>query len=215
MNPNSPGFLGYTQSATSLATAFSRSVVAGPVLDKVQSKLGLSRPTTLARLSAEPIPLAPIFRVIATGPSESAATGLANVAAGAVIAYVGKTNSANPASASLLREYREAATEVRKAPTHLNELKEDESTPGEELLAAEAEKSAAKVKLEALGRSYVATVASQAPRDGLVTLAAGATGASSDRRSKIEMYTLIGLLVGLVAGCAAAAARERFLLRTA
>jgi Chain length determinant protein len=209
VNPNSPGFLGYTQSASSLATVFSRSIVAAPVLTAIQRKLNLSRSTTLSRLSAEPIPLAPVFRVIATGPSESKATGLANAAAGAVIAYIGKSNSANPAAGALLDEYRHASLAARRAKTTLDELNQQGSPPPDALLTAEAAKSAAKVRLEAIGRSYISTVASQAPRSGLVTLAAGATSASSDRRSKVEQYAFIGLLVGLVIGCAAAVARER------
>lgn len=208
VNPNSPGFAGYTQSASSLATAFSRSVAAAPVLAAVEDKLKLTRAAATSRLSAEPIPLSPVFRVIATGPTESAAIRLANVASSAVVVYEGKSNSANPEAESLLRDYRDASVAVRRAEVKLAALGQG-SVPPEALLGAEAEKSAAQVKREAIGKAYVSAVASQAPRSGLVSLLAGATSATGDRSSKIQLYGFVGLLVGLVVGCAVAVLRER------
>src|SRR5262245_11829556 len=61
VNPNSPGFASYTQSASSLATAFSRAIAAEPVLAQVERKLHLAKQRASARLSAEPIPLSPAF----------------------------------------------------------------------------------------------------------------------------------------------------------
>lgn len=211
VNPNSPGFGSYTQSAASLATAFSRSIGAGPVLATIQRKLDLAPADSVSRLSAEPIPLSPVFRVIATGPTEKKALGLANVAAGAVVAYVTKSNSASPAAASLLRAYRHAALDLKHAKARLGTLKSDESASSEALLQAEAVQSTAEVKLEAISRSYIAAVTSQAPRSGLVSVLAGATTASNDRKSKLELYAFIGLLIGFLLGCAAAVWRKRWL----
>lgn len=208
VNPNSPGFLGYVQSASSLATAFSRSIAAAPVLGTIERKLALAPPAATPRLSAEPIPLAPAFRVIATGPSEASAIRLANTAAGAVIVYENRSNSSNPQARSLLDDYRAASLELRQAEAQLAEL----GSGGEsstEVLEAEARKSAAQVKLRGISTAYVAAVASQAPREGLVSLVAGATSADSDRKSKIQLYCFLGLLAGLVAGCGAAVLRER------
>jgi len=209
VNPNSPGFLGFTQSAASLATAFSRSVGAAPVLDTVERKLQLSRTVAASRLAAEPIPQAPVFQVIATGPSEPAAVRLANVAAGAVVAYESKSNSANPQAKSLLRDYRRTSLELRRAVMRVAEVDADPGASADELLRAEAAKSAAQVQLEAMGKAYTEAVTSQAPRQGLVSFLAGATTASSDRKSTLELYGFIGVLVGLALGCAAAVLRER------
>jgi capsular polysaccharide biosynthesis protein len=209
VNPNSPGFLGYTQSAASLATAFSRSVGAAPVLDTVERKLKLTRPVAASRLAAEPIPQAPVFQVVATGPSERAAVRLANVAAGAVVAYESKSNSANPQAGSLLRDYRRTSLALRRAVMRVAEVDANSSASSEELLKAEAAKSAAQVQLEATGKAYTEAVTSQAPRQGLVSFLAGATTASSDRRSTAQLYGFIGLLAGLALGCAIAVLRER------
>jgi uncharacterized protein involved in exopolysaccharide biosynthesis len=209
VNPNSPGFFGYEQSAASLANSFSRSVDAEPVLAKIQRKLGVPPSRAAARLSAEPLPVTPAFRVIGTGPSASGAMALTNVAAAAVIGYEGKSNNANPEASALLHEYREASLELRKSVTHLAAVSHDKHASATEVAEAEAERSANQVRVKAIGDAYVSAVGSQAPSSGLVTLVAGATSASSDHSSKMQRYGLVGLLAGLVLGCAAAVLRER------
>lgn len=208
VNPNSPGFLGYVQSASSLATAFSRSIAAAPVLATVKRKLALETADVTPRLSAEPIPLAPAFRIIATGSSESDAIRLANTAAGAVVAYENRSNSSNPEARALLSDFHSASLELKQAEAQLATA-EGESADNDALAQAEAERSTAQVKLKGVSTAYVAAVASQAPSEGLVSLIAGATSASSDRKAKIELYAFLGLLAGLIAGCAAAVLREQ------
>ncbi|HXP28542.1 MAG TPA: Wzz/FepE/Etk N-terminal domain-containing protein [Solirubrobacteraceae bacterium] len=209
VNPNSPGFYGYVQSAAALASAFSRAIQAEPVLDAVQQKLALTPAAASARLSAEPIPVSPAFRVIATGPSRSSALSLANVTANALVAYESQTNSSNPEAGSLLHEYTEASFQLQQAEAGFARAVHDRHASATQRARAGAVRTAAEVKLKALGNSYVGAVTSQAPRSGLVTLLAGATSASDDRRSKIERFALIGLLAGLVLGCATAVVRER------
>ncbi|HEV2857185.1 MAG TPA: Wzz/FepE/Etk N-terminal domain-containing protein [Solirubrobacterales bacterium] len=206
VNPNSPGFLGYVQSASSLATAFSRAIGAAPVLSEVEKKLGVPATDAVPRLSSEPIPLAPAFRVIATGDSEGAAMGLANATADAVVAYESKANSSNPQANELLAGYREATAALRRTEAEVDDL----SGSGDErsLIRAEAERNAAKVKLQGIETAYVAAVTSQAPREGLVTVLAGATSAESDRKSKAQLYAFLGLLAGILLGCLAAVGRE-------
>ncbi len=59
VNPNSPGFFSYVNSASALATAFSRSVGAEPVLATVQQKLKIAPAKAVARLSADADPTKP------------------------------------------------------------------------------------------------------------------------------------------------------------
>jgi uncharacterized protein involved in exopolysaccharide biosynthesis len=205
VNPNSPGFMSYTQSASSLAEVFSRAIYAEPVLKQVEAKLGVPAGVAASRLSAEPIPLSPVFRVIATGPSATAAKNLANAASEAVITYVGRSNSANPQSTALLQEAHSAAVGLRQMEAKVNRLPEG----AKDRFEAEAERNIARLKLEAISKSYVETVATQAPRAGLVSLVAGATVASSDRQSKAQLYGLVGLFAGVLLGCCLAALVER------
>jgi uncharacterized protein involved in exopolysaccharide biosynthesis len=218
VNPNSPGFFSYLQSATALSTAFSRSISAEPVLATVQQKLKIAPAKALARLSSEPIPLSPVFNVIATGPTEAGAVQLANVAAGAIITYESQSNSANPESASLLNEYRSVSVRLQQIAAKVEGIEYGNrkrgvprNTPvaGNALADAQAEKDAIVAKLKAIDAAYTAAVASQAPRSGLVSLLAGATSASGDRKSKVELFGFIGLLVGIVVGCVVAVLREQ------
>jgi hypothetical protein len=204
VNPNSPGFNGFAQSATSLATAFSRGIDAYPVLETVQRKLKLSPLQASARLSSEPIPTSPAFQVIATGSKEAEAVLLANVAANALINYESKSNSTNPEAESLLHEYQRASLELRRIVANVVRRSKGVHGYNSALAAAEAEKSAAVVKLRALGVAYTDAISSRAPSSGLVSLLAGATSASNDRTSKTEKFGFIGLLAGIVIGCAVA-----------
>jgi hypothetical protein len=204
VNPNSPGFNGFAQSATSLATAFSRGIYADSVLEAVQHKLHVSPLQASTRLSSEPIPTSPAFQVIATGPTELAAVQLANVAANALIAYESKSNSTNPEAESLLHEYQKASLELRRIVANVSQRSRGVHGYSSALASAEAEKSAALIKLRALGAAYTNAISSRAPSSGLVTLLAGATGASSDHSSKTEKFGFIGLLAGIVVGCMAA-----------
>ena len=223
VNPNSAGFYSYVESAAALATAFSHAVSAEPVLATIQQKLKLSPRRANAKLSAEPIPESPVFRVVAIGGSESAAVQLANVTAKALIAYESDTNSANPEAASLLHEYGLASLALEHADTKLSELEAStqeasasKRSPGhrtrvdQNIFAADrAAKNTAIARLKAIDAAYTAAVTSQAPRTGLVTLLAGATSATSDRKSKVEKLGFIGLLIGIVIGCIIAVLRER------
>jgi hypothetical protein len=215
VNPNSPGFYSYVSSAAALATAFSRGVSAEPVLDSVQRKLGLSTSEAAARLSAEPLPLSPAFRVFATGPSGPEAIALANTTAGALVAYEGEVNNSNPQANSLLHEYRAASVALHRASDGLARLQEasrkrkHRRVSSEALVSAHAARDTAAARLSAVGNAYNAAVTSQAPRRGLVSLLAGATSATSDRRAKVELAGFIGLLAGIVLGCLVAVMRER------
>jgi capsular polysaccharide biosynthesis protein len=220
VNPNSPGFYSYVTSAAALATAFSRAINAEPVLAAVQQKLKLGPAEAVARLSAEPLPQSPAFRVIATGPTESGAVALANVTANAVIAYESQANSANPEAGSLLREYRNASLDLQRVVAALAQLehvsrirKTPEAASASVLVPARAARDTAATKLAAIGNAYTAAITSQAPRSGLVSLLAGATTASNDRSSKVEILGFIGLLAGTVIGSVVAVAREQRRIR--
>jgi uncharacterized protein involved in exopolysaccharide biosynthesis len=209
VNPNSPGFYGYVQSAASLATAFSRAIEAEPVLNAVQQRLRLSPSQASRRLSAEPIPTSPAMRVIATGPTDLAAMQLANVAAGALISYENQSNSTNPEAASLLHEYQAASLALRRTEADVAQRNRQGRGFSNALAMAESEQKAAQVKVQALGVAYTSAIASRAPSSGLVSLVAGAAAASNDHSANTQKFGFIGLLLGIVIGCLTAMLIER------
>jgi uncharacterized protein involved in exopolysaccharide biosynthesis len=212
VNPNSPGFYGFVQSASQLATAFSRAITAGPVLSKVHKHLGLSPGLASARLSAAPIPSSPAFRVIATGPSQRDAIHLANVTSGALIAYEAQANTYNPETKRLLHEYHSASLKLAQADAKANEAAHEYALypyPKQraELQRAQAARAAASLEAQVRANNY--QLSAQSTTTGLLSLLAGAQTASSDRSSKIQLLGFIGLLGGAVIGCALAVAIER------
>jgi uncharacterized protein involved in exopolysaccharide biosynthesis len=215
VNPNSPGFYSYVASATALAGAFSRAITAEPVLSAVRQKIGVAPEEAVARLSAEPIPQSPVFRVIATGPTEAASVKLANVTANAIVAYESQVNNANPQAEALLHEYDAASLQLERAKAKLAER--EVAVRGRrhgpiaqgDFASDRAARDTAQARIKAISSAYTAAVTSQAPRTGLVSLLAGATSATGDRKSKVELYGFIGLLAGVILGCGAAALRER------
>jgi uncharacterized protein involved in exopolysaccharide biosynthesis len=215
VNLNSTGVYGFVQSASALATVFSRSITAAPVLAAVNSKLGIGPTQATQRLSAEPIPLSPSFRIIATGSSASAAVRLANTASSAVIAYEASAASAtSPQSAGLLAQYAQAAAASQKAAAqvaHLTATHKPSPSTEAALIRARTNLDSARVRAGALGSIYRGALVSAGtnPSSGLVTVVAGAVTASSDRSSKIELLAFIGLLAGLVLGAVIAALYEQ------
>ena len=219
VNLNSPGFYGFVQSASALATVFSRSITAEPVLAEIKSKLGISPTEATQRLSAEPIPISPSFRIIATGSTALGTVNLANTASAAVIAYEAHAASTtSPQTAPLLANYDRAAQALQKAVATVAQLAQARKRgSGEDaaLIRARSDLDAARVHANALGTVYQSALVSAGanPSTGLVSLVAGAVTASSDRSSKIELLTFISLLAGLVLGAVLAALYEQRRLR--
>jgi uncharacterized protein involved in exopolysaccharide biosynthesis len=213
VNPNSPGFYGFVQSASDLAAAFSRSITAAPVLATVQRKLGLSPDAAVAEISAEPIPESPVFRVIASAPSAGAAVRLANVSSHALIHYEGAANTYSPESQRLLDDYRAASLQLARAETRVARATRDyaadpDTTRRLGLESAQASKATASLQAQALSSAYQLSAESTDTTE-LVSLLSGAVTAESNHKSKIELLGFIGLLAGLVVGCALAVLREQ------
>ncbi len=213
VNPNSPGFYGFVQSASDLATAFSRAVTAAPVLKTIHRRLGLPAEVAVTRLAAEPIPNSPAFRVIATGPTSRAAVDLANVSSAALIAYEARANTYSPESSRLLGAYRAASLKLARTRSAVDDAageyaKKPTAPRRAKLEAAQASRAAATLRAQALAGGYQQSAQSATTRD-LISPLSGAVTASSDHKSKIELYGFMGLLGGLVIGCALAAVWDR------
>jgi len=228
VNLNSPGFYGVVSAASSLATVFSRTITAEPVLDELKSKLGVTPSEAARRLSAEPIPLSPSFRIVATGTTPESAISLANTASNAVVTYEEQAAKAtSPQAVALLKEYEKVAEQLEHADATVEHLmaeqvlyraralkegKTPSSGPSPALLKARIVQTDARTRAEALEASYKSVTVSNAganPTSGLLSLVATAATTTNDRTSKIKLYGLAGLLIGLIIGCGLALVRER------
>jgi capsular polysaccharide biosynthesis protein len=228
VNLNAPGFDGFIQGASALTTVFSRAIFASSVLDELHTKLGISPSEASERLSAEPIPLSPSFDIIATGTTSKGAMNLANTTSRGVIAYEQKAAGAtSPQAAALLKEYNGAAQALQKAHALVQYYSAEESLeradaakanhtlsnmPNKASIQARAAEDEARTRAEAIGASYknvTTTAAGANPASGLVSIVAEATTTTNNRKSKVELYGLLGLFAGVIIGCAVAVLRER------
>jgi capsular polysaccharide biosynthesis protein len=224
INPNSPGFSSFVQSATSLATTFSREITANDVLARIHRKTKLSTLSIASRLTATPVPDGAAIKVIATGPSMEAAIKLANTAADALVARE-SGNNFDSAAPSIYRAYQAQATVLAHAKARLQRLQNTPSQsplaststttsttggPDPALVQAQADVSSAQARANALSTAYTqAIVAQPSVSTDLLTPLASAVGATSDRNHKIELLGFIGLAAGLLIGGAIAILREQ------
>ena len=177
-------------------------------LATVERKLGLrSEPAVTPRLSAEPIPLAPAFRVDRHWTNRNPKRSGSPTPRPAPCSSRESKQQLQPAgkgAAGRLPQSLARAQAGRSATLRGG----SRICRSDALAQAQARKATAQVKLKGVSAAYVAAVASQAPSQGLVSLIAGATSASSDRKAKIELYGFLGLLAGLIGGCGAAVLRR-------
>jgi len=221
VNPNSPGFYGFVQSATDLATTYSRAVTANGVLSIVHQKTGLTPQEAASRLTATPIPDGAAFSVIATGSSSQSAVNLSNTAAAAMISYEathqsnGGSGSSN--AASLYQAYKtETQTlahdkaivqKIENQTNHNSTGTPNPSNPA--LIKAQANADLAEGHANALAAAYTQALETQQPAGTLLSPLANALSASSDRTHKLELYGFVGLAMGLLIGGATAVLLEQ------
>jgi capsular polysaccharide biosynthesis protein len=216
VNPNSPGFYGYAQSASDLATTYSRAITATSVLHHIQKTTGIPASTAAGRLTAEPIPNSSLFSIDATGPSSSSAVALANEAANGVVSFEAGYNY-NGDAAAALKSYQQASQANVSAQAKVRHLRGGNgagSNPSPALQAAQVAANTAQMRANALSAQYQQALEAQ-PASNLVSLLTTAVGATSDKTKKLELFAAVGLLAGLVIGTLLAVLREQRRVRPA
>jgi capsular polysaccharide biosynthesis protein len=229
VNPNSPGFSGYLQSVADLAANYSRSITATQVLNRIHARTGLPPAIAASRLSAEPIPNSSVFRIIATGPDSPSSIRLANQAANAVVAYEARYNF-NSDAAAAFGAFQRQAIELAQAQAKVSHLSsvagarnptstanttsttpsnQNGTSPSPALIRAQAAENVAQMRATALAATYQQDIEAQ-PSSNLVSNLGSAVTSTSDRTTKIELFGLIGLIVGLLTGSLLAVLREQY-----
>lgn len=229
---SSPGFDGFVTAASSLAAVYSRAIEAEPVLRKLEHEFGLGPEAVVSHLSAEPIPDSPSFRIIATAGTPKAAISIANTTSEAVIHYEEHlAEGRSPQIALLLKEYSAATDRQANAEARVEQLTSEQTAgreadqkagrkssaaPGPELVKARIALSEADLRAEAVKASYqqlIVTEGGENSGGGLLSLLAPAASTTSNHSSRLKLYALVGLLLGLMLGCVAASALESAGLR--
>lgn len=209
-----PGALnGYATATQALATAYSRAIGAQEVVRSVSKDTDLTPVAVRSRLDATPVPQSPIFRILATGDNANQAIAVANSASKALRTYVSDSSSTSAAQGdSLLRAFRieqlAAARASQKLATAKQRLEASPTAKNRAAVArAQADSSAAQLRANVASQAYTKSVGATSVNQS-VTILSPATFALNDRRSKIQIYAFIALLVGAVLGAALATLAE-------
>lgn len=200
---SSGALAGFTEATTALASAYSRSITADPVVRTLARRLRTSRGDVRGSLSASPIPDGPLMRVRAVGSSAKEAELIANQAATALVAYIQKANRSNPDGARLLREFRSSVVDALAKDAIGARLAHARRSGAPvslvKLRGASADAQVAEIRRDSLRAQY-RTSTQGAPGATQLELLANASTAISDRKSTFELYVFVGLLAGAIVG---------------
>ena len=195
-----------TDAASGLASAYSRAVDATDVVKAVARDLATDPAAVAGRTSATPVPNSPVVKVIAEASSSTGAVRLANATAAELRKYIQTLNDSDAAARSALSDFSEATRRVARAESRVRDLERTLATTQstvaqQELDDARADLEVAQLRRDSAKARFSALQTGQQPS---LELLRGATGATNDRHSKLELFGFLGLLAGGVGGAALA-----------
>lgn len=209
---------GYLVAAEALASSYSRLVTSQNVAVPAAKAVGESPAKAASSLTAVPIPNEPTFTISATGSSSAQATALANAAVQALNRNVATSATQQGGPSQLLAKYRAAqARSVTLQATasrlqgKLSAQQSGVSTTGHvsqaQVTKAKVAAQTATLQAQALSQQYLnLSQSGVAPTLQVLDSPTGAT--STNRRTNMEKYGVIGAVAGLVIGIAFAALLE-------
>jgi capsular polysaccharide biosynthesis protein len=226
---NTQSVPGFATGGEIVASGFSRSVQTDAVIAPAARRLHLAPAEVRARVSSTSVPSSPIFTITATGPSAGVAIAIANAVSRSMVAYGRSHSGSRGSSAALLQRYRSAVEQLNKAKSHLTNLRSSGSSTStatgaatatgtstttgttatttasskSERAKAKAEVEAQQLRVAAIGQLY-RNQTGEPQTSAVVQPLVNAESASSDRRSRVELYGAVGALAGLCVGTALA-----------
>jgi uncharacterized protein involved in exopolysaccharide biosynthesis len=211
-NVNTPAALGgFAASAPALAAAYSRAITAQTVVDKVAGRIHADQGVVRARLTASPVPQTPVIRIDGNGPTASSAIAIVNAGTAALVNYAGDLNQSKRLAAQIYGRYQKASMTLQQARSDVdranNAFKKSPTDANRGALTqARAKAQAASLQERTLGDAYASSQEALGASNPVQTLQQ-ASGATSDRQSRIQMFGFLGGVAGLIIGSALAIAR--------
>lgn len=206
LSPNAAAALpAEVQAAQVLASNDSRLIQADEITAPLARQFHTTSLDIANRLSATPIPSSALIEIIAEGENADSAVRLANAAAEQFSSYVTAQLQSDTAATKMLHLYQSAALTYSRIFAALQRLEKADKASAETLAHASAASAAAQLREQTLAAQYASLVQSHATAPTISAFLL-ASGASSDRRSTLEIYVLGGVLAGLMVGAALAAA---------
>jgi hypothetical protein len=195
---------GFAANSESLAAGYSQAMHSPGVMRLIRRELGAGGAGGYS-VSASSTTGSPVVRIRASASSGSGARALANAASLALIDYIDQLNTDRGAGKELLREFEDATVKVNRFDARLKALK-GSGAGAQAINEARAARDTAALRARAASGDYQTSQTNRAAGARLQVLSP-AVAAESDRVSRLELLTFIGLLVGLAVGAAAASIR--------
>jgi len=220
---NTQSVPGFAVGGEVVAGGFSRSVQTDDVIVPAARQLGMNPGAVRGRVSSTSVPSSPIFTITGIGASSAEAVRVANAVSRSMIAYAAKRSNSAGTRAAILNRYRDAVRSLSRAKNRVSALRARQSKatgsttttttgspaagasapPRGALSRARADVQSQQLRVASLAQLYRAQAGSPSSAT-VVQPILNAQGASSDRRSHVELYGSLGVLAGLCLGTALA-----------
>ena len=211
LNISTPGAVaGFAQAAQDLASTYPLVIYADGVINRVARRLHMKPAAVRNGISATSVPDSSIVRVDATGNSASQAIDLANAASAALVSYLGSFNSNDPDVARLQKALLAANVAYERAAALVVPANGQPLNSTVQHLKAHAD--TARTEVEGLTNAYQQTLLNEAV-SSLLQPVSSAHGATSDKKSKLEIALLAALIAGAILGVALATLRANLVAR--
>jgi capsular polysaccharide biosynthesis protein len=195
---------GFVEGAKSLASAYSRFVVSDRIIDATARRVGMSSAEVRRRITATPVPSAPIVTILATGPSGEEARRVADAAMLELSDYVKKLEGASSRSARLLSEYRARTNSANLLQARYDRLRaarqnDSGSVSAARITEVKTQADTDRLRAQTLGQMYSDA---RARDEGAaeISLLNSATSATSDRNSVLQRLAFVGFFGGAAIG---------------
>lgn len=199
-----PGIL---QANEELAANYSRVIDATPVVARTRRLAG----TSAGSVTATPLLGSTLITVSAKASTAASAVRLANAASTALADYVNAQNRVGQNAEVVFSRFRRAALAYRRLLDVQNQLADEYSVNPTDSARSALDRASAAVLAAALRRDTLSASYQSVVQAGNATPKvqpfSRALGATSDRRSRLELLVLIGLVAGLAVGSALALLR--------
>ena len=197
---------GYVTAAENLASTYSRVVQSQHVINPAAKALNEPVGVVSSNLTATPIPGEPSFTIAAKGATSASAVALAHQAVVSLQKFVNQSASQQGGPSQLLAKYQSAQNTANQLETKAGSLKARNAlnTPGVTRAKVNAAKLAAQVatlKAQALSGAYL-NLSQNGSAPSLDVLNDPTSASTTNRRSNIEKYAVVGAVAGLVIGIA-------------
>lgn len=199
---------GYVQAAEVLASTYSQVVQSQHISVPVARSLGESPVAVGNALTAVPVSSEPTFTITGTGKTPQAAITLTNAAVRQIVRYSNDAQTQQGSPSQLLGKYIAAQSRADRLASKAGSLQgqfrfRSNGVTSAQVTRAKVASQVAQLQANSYSAAYQSLL-QNSPAPSLQVLNT-ATTATSDRKSNVEKYGVVGLAAGVVLGVSLAA----------